>query len=255
MSQFIGTHDFWSTVLEDDCLAIEEPLEIRIGGTSIAVTMRTPGNDHELAIGFLFTEGLIGQASDVNHIRSCGENDNVVKVLLKPEVSVNLAALKRNFYMTSSCGVCGKASIEGIKTRAPIWPRELQTVVWNPEELSTLSEKVRLAQKAFRSTGGMHAAALFDLNYRLLMLYEDVGRHNALDKLIGWALKNRHMPVDDAILWLSGRGSFELIQKAYMAGIKMVATVGAPSSLAVQLANESQITLVGFLRGDSMNVY
>ncbi len=248
----------------DDMLAVEEPLEIRLdfGDSSqrtrknISVTMRTPGNDFELAAGFLFTEGIIENAEDIESIEYCQELDeNVVKVELKDDVTVELNKLERNFYTTSSCGVCGKSSIEAVKTVCRLQDSKPGTLLLSPDIIYTLPAVLRKAQNVFDFTGGLHACGLFDTSGNLLITREDVGRHNALDKLIGATLNNSMFPLDNYILLLSGRASFELIQKAWMAGIKIVAAVGAPSSLAVQMAEECSITLVGFLRNKTFNIY
>lgn len=261
-----------------DLLAVEEPLEIRIGfgpadnrqQKNISVTMRTPGNDFELALGFLFTEGIIQSATDVYKIQYCTEvntienKENIVRVELNPSVEVDLGKLQRNFYTTSSCGVCGKESIEAVKTNCQIQNSNFEIRI-SKDVIVSLPDKLRAQQNVFEHTGGLHACALFDLNGNLKLLREDVGRHNALDKLIGATchaalLNNSHAefieaPRDQSILLLSGRASFELLQKAAMANIQFVCAVGAPSSLAVQMAEEFGITLIGFLRGERFNIY
>lgn len=252
----------------DDLLAAEEPLEIQLDfglpndrrQKSISVTMRTPGNDFELALGFLFTEGIITNPQDVLQIRYCTElnrienKENVVRVELKPEIDVDLKKLERHFYTTSSCGVCGKASIDAISTLIePVTQGPEFTV--SDEVMMSLPEKLRARQSTFEHTGGLHASALFDARGELILIREDVGRHNALDKLIGAAFSSDQLPLDHHILLLSGRTSFELIQKATMAGIKIVAAIGAPSSLAVDTAKKFSITLIGFLRGERFNIY
>jgi FdhD protein len=252
-----------------DLLAVEEPLEIRIGygplterlQKSISVTMRTPGNDFELAAGFLFTEGIITQANHIYTIQYCTElnsienKENIVRVELQETVNIDFSKLQRNFYTTSSCGVCGKESIESVKTSCPIALNQASFHIQS-DTILQLPDILREQQHVFTHTGGIHASALFDNNKTLLLLREDVGRHNALDKLIG-ALFMQHNMADNAqrILLLSGRASFELIQKAAMAGIAVVCAVGAPSSLAVSLAQELNITLIGFLRDNRFNVY
>ncbi len=252
------------TVHAGDMLAAEEPLEIRIGFGNvnqriqkcISVTMRTPGNDFELATGFLFTEGIIKSADDIISIKHCnGLNENVVLVELKDDVAVEMNKLERNFYTTSSCGVCGKSSIEAVKTFRRLPDAVSSELSITSEIICTLPKILRSSQNVFESTGGLHGCGLFDNSGKLLLSREDVGRHNALDKLIGSALNQSMFPLDSHILLLSGRASFELIQKAWMAGIKMVAAVGAPSSLAVQMAEESGITLIGFLRNKTFNIY
>jgi len=247
-----------------DLLAAEEPLEIRLcfGAAlqrkqqSISVTMRTPGNDFELAIGFLFTEGIIKQIEDIHTIKHCnGLHENVVKVELKEEVTVDIGKLERNFYTTSSCGVCGKSSIEAVRTVCRLPHTINDTLQFSSEIIYSLPAVLRSTQAVFENTGGLHGCALFDTSGNLILTREDVGRHNAVDKLIGAALAQSLLPLDSYLLLLSGRASFELIQKAWMAGIKMIAAVGAPSSLAVQMAEEAGMTLIGFLRNKSFNIY
>jgi FdhD protein len=251
-----------------DLLAVEEPLEIRLGfgpmdmrqQKSVSVTMRTPGNDFELALGFLFTEGIILNPQDVYKIQYCTELntqenlENIVRVELNPNLDIDLSKLQRNFYTTSSCGVCGKESIEAIKTNCKVQQRDL-TLQINPQTITQLPDKLRAQQPVFENTGGIHACALFDADGHLLLLREDVGRHNALDKLIGAAIHASTIKLNKAILLLSGRASFELLQKAAMAGIPVVCAVGAPSSLAVQTAVSFNVTLVGFLRNQRFNIY
>jgi FdhD protein len=251
-----------------DAIAIEEPLEIRLEHgpaverrvQNISVTMRTPGNDAELATGFLFTEGIIKNASDIRFAEhcfiACAENrENVIQVSLAEGVIPHLQNTERNFYTTSSCGVCGKGSINAIRTVSNYPGKQTDTNSVSTEVLVSLPDKLRQHQKAFADTGGLHASALFTTQGELLLVREDVGRHNALDKLIGAALKQYNMPLASSVLLLSGRASFELVQKAAMAGINIIAAVGAPSSLAVQLAQEFNITLAGFLRGRRFNIY
>ncbi|MET8566041.1 formate dehydrogenase accessory sulfurtransferase FdhD [Streptomyces flaveolus] len=245
-----------------DTLVAEEPLEIRLGGRPLAITMRTPGDDFALAAGFLVSEGVVSRAEDVANIVYCagaredGSNTyNVVDVRLAPGVPLPDITLERNVYTTSSCGLCGKASLDAVRTTTR-WPiADTPPVRVTPELLSALPDRLRAAQKVFDRTGGLHAAALFSPAGELLDLREDVGRHNAVDKLIGRALRAGELPLSGRILLVSGRASFELAQKAVMAGIPLLAAVSAPSSLAVDLAAETGLTLVGFLRGDSMNVY
>ncbi|MFE4974147.1 formate dehydrogenase accessory sulfurtransferase FdhD [Kitasatospora sp. NPDC056651] len=244
-----------------DTLAAEEPMEIRVGGRPLTVTMRTPGSDFDLAAGFLVSEGVVHAAEQVAGIRYCagatadgGNTYNVVDVLLAPGVPAPDASLERNFYTTSSCGLCGKASLDAVRTTAP-WSVAGDGLRVTPALLSALPERLRAAQKVFESTGGLHAAGLFDADGRLLCLREDVGRHNAVDKVVGHALREGLLPARGTVLMVSGRASFELVQKAVMAGVPVLAAVSAPSSLAVELAEETGLTLVGFLRGDSMNVY
>lgn len=248
-------------VARPDTLAVEEPLEIRVEGRGLAVTMRTPGDDVDLAIGFLLTEGLIGNGEDVSVAQFCaGSTDegvntyNVLDLTLAPGVPVPPPAAERAFYTTSSCGVCGKASIDAIRTRSR-YPVAGDEARLDSDVLVSLPDRLRAAQKVFDRTGGLHAAALFTLDGELLCLREDVGRHNAVDKVVGWAAREGRLPLSGTVLQVSGRASFELVQKALMAGIPTLAAVSAPSSLAASLAAEVGMTLVGFLRGDSYNVY
>jgi FdhD protein len=249
-----------------DTLVAEEPLEIRLNGSSLAVTMRTPGDDFALAAGFLVSEGVVARASDVANIVYCGgatadgENTyNVVDVRLAPGVPLPDISLERNVYTSSSCGLCGKASLDAVRTRTH-WPLRdagdgLPPGSLTPELFAALPGRLRAAQRVFERTGGLHAAALFSAAGDLLDVREDVGRHNAVDKLVGRALQQDGLPLSSSLLMVSGRASFELVQKAVMAGLPVLAAVSAPSSLAVDLAEESGMTLVGFLRGSSMNVY
>jgi FdhD protein len=250
-----------------DALAVEEPLEIRLeyGADenrqikNVSVTMRTPGNDAELATGFLFTEGIIKHQSDVLSAQHCfiagaEDKENVIQVNLEEGATPDLKNTDRNFYTTSSCGVCGKGSIESIKTVSAYQNKTNDNQV-SVDILYFLPAILQKHQEVFADTGGLHASALFDAAGELIMVREDVGRHNALDKLIGAALNEKMLPLDKHILLLSGRASFELIQKAAMAGINIITAVGAPSSLAVQLAEEFNITLIGFLRGKRFNIY
>jgi FdhD protein len=248
-----------------DNLAVEEPLEIQLNygpsnsreTRSISVTMRTPGNDFDLAAGFLMTEGVIRDANDIEKITYAGhpfsEKQNAVRVELATNVAVSLANLQRNFYTTSSCGICGKASLLALRTVCP--PRTTNTFRVDAQHLYGLPGRLRESQGVFDRTGGLHGAGLFDSAGNLISLREDVGRHNAVDKLIGSEFLADHTPLRDRLLLLSGRASFELLQKALMGGVPMVAAVGAPSSLAVQVAREFDITLVGFLREDQLNIY
>jgi len=253
---------------QTDMLAAEEPLEIRLeygkAGQrqiqNVSVTMRTPGNDAELATGFLFTEGIIKNSSDVADAShcfiACAENkENVIQVSLKPGVVPNLRNSERNFYTTSSCGVCGKGSINAIRTVSghSVAVDNVNSIY--AETLISLPQILENSQAVFADTGGLHASALFTTDGKLLIVREDVGRHNALDKLIGTALNNNQLPLNQQVLLLSGRASFELVQKAVMAGINIIAAVGAPSTLAVQLAEEFNVTLVGFLRNQRFNIY
>ncbi|PJK24261.1 formate dehydrogenase accessory sulfurtransferase FdhD [Mycolicibacterium goodii] len=244
-----------------DTLAAEEPLEIRVAGRPLTVTMRTPGNDFDLARGFLVSEGVVARADDIVAIRYCagatrdGSNTyNVLDVLLGDGVTTPDPSLERNFYTTSSCGVCGKASLEAVRTVSSFTVGDDQ-VRLSAATIVTMPDTLRAAQRVFDRTGGLHAAALFDVEGELLCVREDVGRHNAVDKVIGWALDSDRLPLRGAVLMVSGRASFELVQKAVMAGIPALAAVSAPSSLAVDLAREMGLTLVGFLRGETMNIY
>lgn len=244
-----------------DRLAAEEPMEIRVNGRPLTVTMRTPGNDFDLAVGFLVSEGVVHRATDVIAVRYCagatadGSNTyNVVDVQLAANVPEPEASLERNFYTTSSCGLCGKASLEAVRT-VSAWSVGEDPLHVPVDVVVSLPERLREAQKVFDSTGGLHAAGLFSATGELLCLREDVGRHNAVDKVIGDSVLNGRLPLRESILMVSGRASFELVQKAVMAGIPMLTAVSAPSSLAVDLAEDNGLTLVGFLRGTSMNVY
>ncbi|BBB01153.1 putative formate dehydrogenase accessory protein [Actinacidiphila reveromycinica] len=245
-----------------DTLVAEEPLEIRLNGRPLAITMRTPGDDFALAVGFLVSEGVLASADDVASVVYCagatadGHNTyNVVDVALAPGVPLPDIALERNVYTSSSCGLCGKASLDAVRTATRMPPLDPGIPRLTPELLSGLPDRLRAAQRVFDRTGGLHAAALFDGGGELLDVREDVGRHNAVDKLVGRALREGLLPLAGRVLMVSGRASFELVQKAVMAGIPVLAAVSAPSSLAVDLAAESGLTLVGFLRGSSMNVY
>ncbi len=247
-----------------DTLAGEEPLEIRVGRAGqprapLAVTMRTPGDDIDLALGFLLTEGLIGSADDVSTAQLCAGSDepntyNVVDVVLAPHVPPPSTDPTRAFYTTSSCGVCGKASIDAVRTTSR-FDVAADPVTVTAAVLTALPDRLRAAQKAFDRTGGLHAAGLFTAGGDLVCVREDVGRHNAVDKVVGWALRARRLPLTGMVLLVSGRTSFELVQKASMAGVPVLAAVSAPSTLAVDLAAEAGLTLVGFLRGPTMNVY
>lgn len=249
---------------EEDALAAEEPLEIRLlygpahnrKQQSITVTMRTPGHDAELATGFLFTEGLIRSAEDISDIRFLQEDQQQLQVSLHESVQPVLQSAQRNFYANSGCGVCGKTDLASIYTTAGVAPRSsAEGLTFPATRLLTLPDILREQQQVFEDTGGLHAAALFDANGRLVMVREDIGRHNAVDKLIGASLAAGHMPLHDGLLLLSGRAGFELIQKAAMAGIPIIAAVGAPSSMAVKMSREWNITLVGFLRQQRCNIY
>ncbi|MFH8253173.1 formate dehydrogenase accessory sulfurtransferase FdhD [Microbacterium sp. B2969] len=253
-----------------DTLAVEEPLEIRVSGEPLTVTMRTPGHDIELAAGFLAGEGVIASGEDFRSAIHCGgpgsgattsdgasgqNTYNVLDVMLAPEVTRAALDIARNFYTTSSCGVCGTASIEQVAKTSRFDPG-MDAVGFDAMWLAGLPEALRAGQDVFDKTGGLHAAALFDADSgEMLVLREDVGRHNAVDKVIGWTVLQRRFPARRTVLQVSGRASFELVQKAVMAGIPALAAVSAPSSLAVHLAESSGLTLVGFSRGRSMNVY
>jgi FdhD protein len=246
----------------EDKVAVEEPLQIELEYSTasgrmqknIAVTMRTPGNDEELAAGFLFTEGIIKNGVAISEIKRSHADENIVQVILKENVIPALGNAARNFYTTSSCGVCGKASIDAINT-VSVFTAEKDSLLINASVLYNLQNTIKEQQKVFEDTGGIHASALFDCNGNFMMLREDVGRHNALDKIIGAALMKHELPLNNCLLFLSGRASFELVQKAVMAGIKVIAAVGAPSSLAVEMAKENDITLIGFLRDNRFNIY
>ncbi len=248
-----------------DLLAVEEPLEIRLGfgpmnerqQQSLSVTMRTPGHDFELAVGFLFTEGVIKSIDQVESVKYCQtvkpeELENVVRVELKQEVHLDYKKFQRHFYTSSSCGVCGKSSMEAVKIQCS---SIISTFNVSKELIHQLPGKLREAQHVFEHTGGLHASALFTEKGELIILREDVGRHNALDKVIGAMLFKKDIPLSNVILLVSGRASFELVQKAAMAGIPILAAVGAPSSLAVSLAKETGMTLLGFVRDGGFNVY
>ena len=244
---------------KQDYLAAEEPLEIRIGGAPLSVTMRTPGHDIELAAGFLFTEGLVQQRAQILALEElesgpAGENrGNVVAARLAANADYDSEKMRRNFFAASSCGICGKASIDSVRSRALSAPNP--DFKLDPEILVRLPDALRESQAVFGCTGGLHAAGLFDASGKLLVLREDIGRHNAVDKVIGWALLEGRVPLREAILMVSGRGGFEIVQKAIVAGLPVVASVSAPSSLAVQLARETGQTLIGFLRGRRFVVY
>jgi FdhD protein len=268
-----------ASIARPETLVVEEPLEIRVDGTAMTVTMRTPGSDIELAQGFLLTEGVIAARADVLSVRYCrgavrnpgsadgppddggqeGANTyNVLDVRLAPDVAAPEVDITRNFYTTSSCGVCGKASLDAVRLISKHGPGDDPSTV-TADALSAMPGRLRAAQKVFASTGGLHGAALFAMagtpDGTPLVVREDIGRHNAVDKVIGWALEQDRIPLTGTVLLVSGRASFELTQKAVMAGIPVLAAVSAPSSLAVDLATQSGLTLVAFLRGDSMNVY
>jgi FdhD protein len=233
-----------------DTLAVEEPLEIRVGGRPLSVTMRTPGDDVDLALGFFLTEGICRSADDIRSATACG--DNVVDVIPHGDLTEQIS--NRRFYVSSSCGVCGKDSVDAVRTTSPYDVRTDEVRV-NGRTLTTLPDRLRAAQRLFDRTGGLHAAGLFTADGDLLCLREDVGRHNAVDKVVGWAVQQDRLPLTGTVLQVSGRASFELVQKCVMAGVPFLAAVSAPSSLAVELATETGMTLVGFLRGASYNVY
>ena len=247
-----------------DYLATEEPLEIRLQAAeqtrTLAVTMRTPGNDFELAAGFLVSEGVLMSHDDLKSITYCvdktvdeAQRYNIVNVRLRGAELPDLAGLERHFFTSSACGVCGRAGLEGLEARG--LERLEPTFKISPDTITKLPDKLREAQGLFEVTGGLHAAGLFDLSGNLLQLREDVGRHNALDKLLGWARLESHLPLTNCLLMLSGRASYELLQKALVAGIPFVCAVSAPSSLAVDLAKRFGVTLLGFVRGETFNVY
>jgi FdhD protein len=243
-----------------DLLAVEEPLEIRLGGQTVSITMRTPGNDFELAAGFLFTEGIltgrdqIGVISHTKNKTNPRQGGNSVSVELKADVEIDFNRLERHFYTSSSCGVCGKASIEALEVQGcPMLPRD--GLLASAGVIHSLPDALRQQQAVFESTGGLHAAALFDVAGNLTCLREDVGRHNAVDKLIGAEFLAGRTPLAGRMVLVSGRTSFELVQKCLVAGIPLLAAVGAPSSLAVELARRFQMTLLGFVRDRRFNVY
>jgi len=240
---------------EDDDVAVEAPLEIRVGGKALTVVMRTPGHDEELARGFLYAESLVDGAADIAAITrppalTGDEVGNVVDVALRP--GVRAPAGERLFYASSSCGVCGKNAISALRVRAPLVDSSLTVA---PATLAALPDRLRAAQPLFARTGGVHASGLFAADGTLELAREDVGRHNALDKLIGWALATGRLPLADRLLVVSGRVSYEIVQKAIAAGLPLIAAVGAPSTLAIELAEEFAVTLVGFVRDGGMNVY
>ncbi len=252
---------------ENDRIASEEPMEIRVEQghgkqrttSSLSVTMRTPGDDFELAAGFLFTEGIVARKRDIARIEYCTDSQvpqeyNIVSAVLRAGMDFQADRLSRHFYMTSSCGVCGKTSLEAVRVAAR-HPIPMDRPVISADMISSLPEKLRKGQDLFSQTGGLHAAGLFDAHGDLLSLREDIGRHNAVDKVIGEQFLAGDVPLSDRVLAVSGRASFEILQKAAVAGIPFVVAVGAPSSLALTLANEFGMTLVGFARGERFNVY
>lgn len=248
----------------DDCLAVEEPLEIRVSGRSVAVVMRTPGHDRELAAGFLVTEGILRRREEVLDMVYCAMKQagygakatevsgNILDVLLAPGVAVDWTRLTRNVFTSSSCGICSKASIDAVRGQFPAVKAGL---VVSREILASLPERLRATQAGFAATGGLHASALFDAEGKLIVAREDVGRHNALDKVVGQAFFAGNLPLADRVLLVSGRVSFEIMQKALAAGVPWVAAISAPTSAAVEFARASGQTLIGFLRGTRMNVY
>jgi FdhD protein len=243
---------------KEDYLAAEEPLEIRVGENPLSVTMRTPGNDLELAAGFLFTEGLVQRREQIRSLENAPQDgeknpDNVVVAELDPESAPDFEKMRRHFFAASSCGICGKASIDSVRSRTLRPPNPEFRL--SAEALVAMPDALRASQAVFGRTGGLHAAALFDAAGKLLVLREDIGRHNAVDKVIGWALLEGRVPLSDLIMLVSGRGGFEIVQKAIVAGLPIVASVSAPSSLAVQLARELGQTLIGFLRGRRFVIY
>ena len=251
-----------------DYVAVEEPLEIRLGFStpdgratrSVSITMRTPGNDRELAAGFLYTEAIIRRPEDIASIETCGPpapdsgNHNVIRVDLRPDVTVDLGKLQRHFYTTSSCGVCGKTSLDAIRVALAEPFKDVDTR-FSRAVLTTIPDTLRQAQHTFEETGGLHAAAAFNSQGDLSVTMEDVGRHNAVDKVVGSLLLNEELPANELGLMVSGRASFELMQKTLVAGMPLLAAVSAPSSLAVQLAVEFNMSLIGFLRGNTFNIY
>ena len=261
----VGPDGQTSSTSRADLLAAEEPLGIRVDGAALTVTMRTPGDDVELAAGFLVGEAIVAGRDDIVAMKvcdgtSCGHLDhpadeigNIVDVALAPGIAVAPGA-RRSFLTTSACGVCGKTSVSDI-CALPRAPLAADVTVFAPAVIASLPDRLRAAQRVFSSTGGLHAAGLFTADGGLLAAREDVGRHNAVDKIVGWALLNAKLPLTGCALLVSGRASFELVQKAVLAGIPLLAAVSAPSSLAAELAEEAGLTLIGFLRGPSMNVY
>ncbi len=251
-----------------DSVAVEEPLEIRLGFStpdgravrSISITMRTPGNDEELAAGFLYGESIVREHSDIASIETCGPpapdsgNHNVIRVELDSNVAVDLARLERHFYTTSSCGVCGKTSMDALRV-VGVSPLDKESGAFSERMLIDMPDKLRAAQRTFDETGGLHAAGAFGDSGELVAVMEDVGRHNAVDKVVGRLLLDDRLPAAELGLLVSGRASFELVQKTLVAGMPLMAAVSAPSSLAVDLAREFGMTLIGFLRGESFNVY
>ncbi|MGI9239792.1 MAG: formate dehydrogenase accessory sulfurtransferase FdhD [Verrucomicrobiales bacterium] len=252
----ITRYESGDSVVANDEIACEEPLEIRVEGKSVAIVMRTPGHDEELTAGFLLSEGIVAGRGEIFEISQCpsqeGQQGNVIEVLLTDASRLDLAALTRNVFTSSSCGICGKATIESVFQQFPPLGGDYGVAA---EMILHYPDRLRSAQSTFDRTGGLHASALIDAAGEILVVREDVGRHNALDKVIGYALLNDLLPLSEYSLILSGRISFELVQKALSAGIPIVAGISAPSSLAVEFARESGQALIGFLRGQSMNIY
>ncbi|MCL3817695.1 formate dehydrogenase accessory sulfurtransferase FdhD [Aeromicrobium wangtongii] len=249
------------TVQREDALAVEEPLEVRVGGSSFSVTMRSPGDDFDLVAGFLVSEGVIWSADQLSSMRFCAGTDeqglqtfNVIDAELSPGTPPPDTGLERHVYTSSSCGICGTASIDAVHKATHFGQLDDETT-WSAELLGSLPDRLRDHQKVFDRTGGVHAAGLFTAAGELLCLREDVGRHNAVDKVVGWALREGRLPLRGTCLQVSGRASFELVQKAHMAGIPVLAAVSAPSSLAVEHAASAGMTLLGFSRGGAFNVY
>jgi FdhD protein len=256
----VSEWDDGNVARKDDYLAAEEPLEIRVGPNPLSVTMRTPGHDLELAAGFLFTEGFVQtreQLLALENVEPTTEDNvkrgNVIEATLAADSAPDFEKMRRHFFASSSCGICGKASIDAVRSRLLTAPNPEFRI--DSELLTELPQALREAQDVFQRTGGLHAAALFDATGHLLVVREDIGRHNAVDKVIGWALLDHRVPLGNAVLLVSGRGGFEIVQKALVAGIPILASVSAPSSLAVQLARELRMTLVGFLRGRRFVIY
>jgi len=254
----VSEWDDGKVLRKEDYLAAEEPLEIRVGDEPLSVTMRTPGHDLELAAGFLLTEGLITKREQIVSLENVVEDGeanrgNVVRAMLAPESAPDFEKMRRHFFATSSCGICGKASIDAVRARTLEPPNPDFRL--DAEVLLQLPDALRASQAVFGRTGGLHAAALFDAKGGPMVLREDIGRHNAVDKVIGWALLEHRVPLSESVLLVSGRGGFEIVQKAIVAGLPIVASVSAPSSLAVQLARELRLTLIGFLRGRRFVIY
>ncbi|KRC66339.1 formate dehydrogenase family accessory protein FdhD [Aeromicrobium sp. Root236] len=250
-----------SSTVREDALAVEEPLEIRVGGTSLSVTMRSPGDDFDLVAGFLVSEGVIWSADQLVSMRFCAGTDdnglqtfNVIDAELSADTPPLDVSLERHVYTSSSCGICGTASIDAVHKAAHFGHLD-DASSWTHDLLGTLPDRLREGQKVFDRTGGVHAAGLFDVSGELLCLREDVGRHNAVDKVVGWALREGRLPLAGTVLQVSGRASFELVQKAHMAGIPVLAAVSAPSSLAVEHAESAGMTLLGFSRDGAFNAY